>query len=62
MKKKKRIIRKKDEYKIKKIKPDKKFNKFYTKMLITKFNWNQKTRTEKNGFRKKNINNLLCQK
>jgi hypothetical protein len=35
MKKKKRIIRKKDEYKIK---PDKKFNKFYTKMLITKFN------------------------
>lgn len=38
MKKKKRIIRKKDEYKIKKIKPDKKFNKFYTKMLITKFN------------------------
>ena len=62
MKKKKRIIRKKDEYKIKKIKPDKKLNKFYTKMLITKFNWNQKTRTEKNGFRKKNINNLLCQK
>jgi hypothetical protein len=38
MKKKKRIIRKKDGYKIKKIKPDKKFNKFYTKMLITKFN------------------------